>query len=212
MIFIQKKETENLKEINNEMKEYYSNCDVNFNASYMAYDGKNEWVDPTTTKMVFDKILSCIEYSEDDSFIDCGSGLGHVLYLASFHFKKVFGIEILEDIAILSKKNLISLIGNEQFSKKIELYIGNILEQPDSFFEKGNIFYVASPFSEEKDFNLLIDKICKSIKRRERNVCVVYYYPYFKKVFENYSDCFELVTELSLIGDVVIYKHKSMFA
>ena len=118
----------------------------------------------------------------------------------------------MEDIAILSKKNLISLIGNEQFLKKIELYIGNILEQPDSFFDKGNIFYVSSPFSEEKDFNFLIDKIYKSIKRRERNVCVVYYYPYFKKVLENYSDYFELVTELSLIGDVVIYKHTSMLA
>lgn len=207
MIIEQDKQTENLLQINKEIRDYYFESNVNFNKSYFSKDGNNIWVDPSTTKKDFDHILRNILYSSKDVFIDCGSGLGHVLYLSSLHFEKIIGIEILNDVANESRKNLISLMGIEEYSKKIELIIGNVLEQSEVFFARGNIFYISSPFDKEDDFRKLIDKIYKSVQSHDRNIYIVYYYPYFKSVFNEYNDCFKLVRELKLIGDVVIYKH-----
>lgn len=113
MIIRQDKETENLLEITKEINELYSGYDVSFDKTYMAFDGYHEWVDPSTTKKVFDKILKNISYKPEDVLIDCGSGLGHVLYLSSFHFNKVIGIEILVDVAKECEKNLITLMGKK---------------------------------------------------------------------------------------------------
>jgi hypothetical protein len=208
MLIRQEKKTENLAEINKEINKFYSNYEVSFNKSYISYDGKNEWVDPTTTKRVFDNILENITYTETDTLIDCGSGLGHVLYLSSFKFNKVIGIEILEDICRESKRNLISLMGDEVFYKKITLISGNVLEQESAFFDKGSIFYISSPFSNKNDFRLLVEKICDSIKRINRKVYLIYYYPYFENVLDDYCDYFKFLKKLNLIGDVVIYEHK----
>lgn len=207
MIVDQDRNTENLLQINKEIIEYYSDVNVNFDKSYFTKDGKNVWVDPSTTKKDFDQILRNILYTPRDIFIDCGSGLGHVLYLSSFHFEKIIGVEILNDVANASRKNLISLMGKEEYSKKIELIIGDVLEQSEVFFSRGNIFYISSPFDKEDDFRKLIDKIYKTVRIHDRKIYIIYYYPYFKSAFNDYKDCFKLVKELNLIGDVVIYKH-----
>ena len=207
MIIQQDNETENLLQLNKEVEENYRGIDVNFSKSYFSFDGNNIWVDPTTTKKVFDEIQKNISYSHEDVFIDCGSGLGHVLYLSSFHFDKVIGIEIVNDVAKECEKNLISLMGSENYSKKIELLIGDMLSQSEDVFDKGTIFYISSPFDNENDFRNLIEKIYQSIKRFDRKVYVIYYYPYFKSILSNYEDCFKFVKELNLIGDVVIYEH-----
>lgn len=57
MLIKQKCLTENFLEIFREIKENYSNFDVTFDKTYKAYDESQEWVDPTTTKKVFDEIL-----------------------------------------------------------------------------------------------------------------------------------------------------------
>ena len=95
----------------------------------------------------------------------------------------------------------------EYSQRKIEINIGDILQQSQTFFDKGSIFFISSPFSTEKEFDLLIGKIYESVKRIDRNVYIIYYYPYFKNILKNYSDYFEFVKELNLIGDVLIYKH-----
>ena len=110
MLIEQTMATENLSEIRSEIKQYYSNTNVCFDKTYTAYDGKSEHVDPTTTKKVFDSIITHIHFTSDDVLIDCGSGLGHVLYLSSCIFNRVIGIEILPDVANESIKNLILFI------------------------------------------------------------------------------------------------------
>lgn len=70
-----------------------------------------------------------------------------------------------------SKKNLLALMGESEYQKKIELIIGDIFKQTQDFFDKGNIFYISSPFSCEDDFRLLID-------RKNREIYIIYYYPY----------------------------------
>ena len=97
-------------------------------------------------------------------------------------------------------------MGESEYQKKIELIIGDIFKQTHDFFDKGNIFYISSPFSCEDDFRLLIDSISQSIDRKNREIYIIYYYPYFKKVLRDYSNYFKFVKELKLIGNVVIYK------
>ena len=207
MLIEQTRNTKNLFQIKQETRILLQEKKVDFSKAYLSYEKKYEWVDPTTTKKVFDEILKNISHKPEDVLIDCGSGLGYVLYLSSFHFNKTIGIEILDDIAKESKKNLISLMGIDLFQRKIEIIIGDILQQSQTFFDKGSIFFISSPFSTEKEFDLLIGKIYESVKRIDRNVYIIYYYPYFKNILKNYSDYFEFVKELNLIGDVLIYKH-----
>ena len=208
MLIEQTMATENLSEIRSEIKQYYSNTNVCFDKTYTAYDGKSEHVDPTTTKKVFDSIITHIHFTSDDVLIDCGSGLGHVLYLSSCIFNRVIGIEILPDVANESIKNLIALIGEVEYKKKIEVIIGNVFEQPDCFFDQGTIFYIASPFPREDELSKLVDIIADSLQRKDRNAYIIYYYPHFNEIFKRYSNVFKLDAELHLIGDVEIYKHE----
>lgn len=207
MLIEQTRITKNLFQIKRETRVFFQEKKIDFSKTYMSCEKNREWVDPTTTKKVLYEILKNISYKPENILIDCGSGLGYVLYLSSFHFDKTIGVEILDDIAKESKKNLITLMGTDLFQKKIEIIIGDILQQPPTFFDKGSIFYISSPFSTEKEFDLLIGKIYESVKRIDRDVYIIYYYPYFKNVLKNYSDYFEFVKELNLIGDVLIYKH-----
>ena len=75
-------------------------------------------------------------------------------------------------------------------------------------YESGTIFYISSPFSEESDLRILLNKIVDSLKRKNRKLYVIYYYPYFRTLFDEYNDYFKLIKEINIIGQVLIYEHE----
>ena len=57
------------------------------------------------------KILNKLTITSEDIIVDLGSGDGRFLFVASeFNFKKIIGVELLEELFIKSSKNLNNFI------------------------------------------------------------------------------------------------------
>lgn len=207
MILTQDKLTENQKVLEEEKNSFYRDLEVDFSMTYTSSDDESKiWVDPTTSKKVFDLILHHLPNCKNYTFLDCGSGLGHVIYLSYPFFKKVIGIEKNNDAFELSKRNLKTLL-KDNF-KNISLVNKDLFEAKDEIFDETNVFYISSPFRETDLFEKLIKKIVKSINNNNREIWLIYYYPYREDIILKYSDFFGLEKKIETIGTVNIYHHK----
>ena len=196
--------TENDEVLKIECKEYLAiSNDIDFTSTYFSYEGNNEWVDPTTTNLMFKRIMECLEIKPGWAFLDCGSGLGHVLYLAYSYFTVVKGVEIISSVYKKSKENLEKLLP----SNSIEIFNCNMFNLPDNIWDEINVFYISSPFQECQNIEKLIIKIIDSIKSRDREIYVIYYYPYCSEVLLKYSTLLVPVKSIHGIGDALIYHH-----
>ncbi len=197
------KETENYFVLKNETESIYLEYGVDFTKTYFAFDGINEWVDPTTTRKVFEEIIERINPSPKWVFLDCGSGLGHVLYLAANKFSEVIGVEILPDIYRICVSNLDKILPGHT----ITIINLDLLKLDDSILDRVNVFYCSSPFSDEATFEEFIYKIANSIIRADREVYFIYYYPVFESVMNKVTSIFTIKSQFETIGRVNIYHH-----
>jgi len=93
-------------------------------------------------------MLSLLELRKSQKVLEVGSGCGYVLALLSQIVDKVFGIEIIKELADKSKQNL-------KHYKNIEVYHGNAAEMfnktsPRDFLFGGREFTRASPQNQER--------------------------------------------------------------
>ena len=183
---------------------YYKKSGVNFYSNYKAVDINLEWKEPTTPRKVFDEIIARIPLNRSWTFLDCGCGLGHAVYLASFYFKKVYGVEYIHEIAEIAGQNLIKLLPNNNSYK---IFSCDMFELEKTVIDETNVFYISSPFTDEHEFNNLIKIIIGSLQNREREIWILYFYPYCEHVMEEYSGIFPLVDTLETIGKVNYYHH-----
>ena len=183
---------------------YYVGRNVDFQSTYKVFNRDLEWKDPTTSVAKFSEIVKCLDITGDESFLDCGCGLGHVLYLASKIFDKVYGVEIVEEAVKQCLKNLSILLPNN----KIKVFHNDIFKLDESIIDSIDVFYVSNPFDKRSDFVRLRNLVEESIGRYDRNVHFIYYYPVFEKeMFE--SDIFSTLQILSSNnGNVNIYRHE----
>ena len=196
--------TENDVVLKQECQEYLAfDSTIDFTSTYFSVDGNNEWVDPTTTRFMFERIMNNLDVKREWVFLDCGSGLGHVLYLAHSYFDTVIGVEIIPDVYEKSKKNLNSLFSNNS----IEIFNCDMFDLPDNIWNETNIFYISSPFQTSQDIDKLIIRIINSIKAREREIYVIYYYPYCSDVLKKYASFLSLEKIIHGIGDAFVYHH-----
>jgi len=197
-------DTEYNKLMFSEAKEYYNNPDLDFTSTYRALDESLEWREPTTPRKVFFDIFNKIKIKKEWAFLDCGSGLGHTVYLATFLFDKVYGVEYLKEIYDISQKNLKILLPDNQNYK---IFCTDIFGLSIDFLSEINVFYISSPFIEESMFEKLSKNIVSSIKAREREVWIIYFYPHCEKVLKKYHDIIPLQFTLQSIGKVNYYRH-----
>ena len=198
-VFDIKERTQNTDTLQCEYESYYKDKDVNFVKSYYAEDGINEWKDPTTSRKVFFEILKNIKYSGNEVFMDCGCGLGHIVYLASKVFSKVIGVELLQDVFVECQSNLKKL----QSNNNVVLKNCDMFDVENDIIDSVNIFYFSSPFDNVQKFNQWIEKITFSYYRRKRKILFIYYYPRFEG--EMIDSIFSIKKIIRSIGKVNIY-------
>lgn len=196
--------TENDEVLKKECQKYLAvDKKIDFTSTYVSTDGESEWVDPTTTRLMFERMMNCIEIKPGFAFLDCGSGLGHILYLASFYFDIVRGVEILPIIYKKCCTNLNSLLpGNS-----IEVFNADMFELPENVWNETNVFYISSPFQNVSDIARLVEKITCSAESVQREIYVIYYYPYCREVFTKYEPFFVLENSIHGLEEALIYHH-----
>jgi len=117
------------------------------------------------------RILPIEQVSENDVFIDFGSGKGRVIYQAArYPFKRVIGVELSEELNAIARKNIQGSI--DRFCcKNVELITSDVLayEIPDDI----TVAYLFNPFT-GSIFRTLLEKLIASIERNPRIVRIVY--------------------------------------
>jgi hypothetical protein len=187
-----------------EKEVYYNDVDVNFHSTYRAMNRKLEWREPTTPRKIFFEIFAKISINPNWVFLDCGSGLGHVMYLASFLFNTIYGVEYLNEISEIAKKNL-QLLMQENTNYKI--FCCDMFDLDISILNEVNVFYISSPFTGDRMFERFIKKIEKSLLNQEREVWLIYFYPYCEDIMKKYIDLFPLKMSIQTIGKTNYYHH-----
>jgi predicted RNA methylase len=201
-------DTEYNKLLLSEHEHYYQNIDVDFHSNYRCVDIDLEWKEPTTTRKAFNRIIERIPQNSDWVFLDCGCGLGHVMYLASFYFNIVYGVELIDEIANIAKQNLMKLLPD---NKVCRVFSCDMFDLDTNIINETNVFYISSPFMDEKQFYMLVEMIFGSLQKIEREIWVIYYYPYCANIMEKYRETFPIVDTIETIetiGKVNFYRHR----
>lgn len=116
------------------------------------------------------KIFGFLKITQNDAILDYGSGKGKALYeFSKFPFKKIAGVELSEELYVISIKNL-----NKLGLKNVEVYNEDAVDfkKIDGF----NYFYLYNPFNEEI-LKKVLDNIIYSIKLKPRKVTIIYFNP-----------------------------------
>lgn len=185
---------EEIKNLNNDKVDFFS---------VYTYEKKNHVACESTLTESFYEIFKNIQSSKNDVFMDCGSGLGHILYRASSLFDKIYGVEYHPDVYKIAKNNLEVLN-----VKNCTLINSDILDIDEKILDEVNVFYLFNLFTGDI-FEKFISNIVASIKRRDRKVLIIYLNVQCKGMFEKYSDILPLHEIRMVRKPVHYYLHKS---
>jgi SAM-dependent methyltransferase len=120
------------------------------------------------------RVLDASRIDPDDVFVDIGSGLGRIVYLAArYPFGRVEGLEISERLVALSRTNL-GRARPPLRCRDVRIVNADLLdyELPDD----ATFVYCFNPFK-RGIFEALLAKIFASIDRRPRAVTFIYLNP-----------------------------------
>jgi hypothetical protein len=121
------------------------------------------------------RILRKSEVSEDDVFIDFGSGMGRVVFQAAadYPFKRVIGVELSSELNDIAKANVRGARRRLR-CRHIELVCSDALdyELPDDV----TIAYFNNPFTGEI-FEAVLRKLVASLERSPRPFRIIYANP-----------------------------------
>jgi hypothetical protein len=120
------------------------------------------------------KILNKLTITSEDIIVDLGSGDGRFLFVASeFNFKKIIGVELLEELFIKSSKNLNNFIKVKSKSN-IKLINSDVLDY--NFSGKETYFYLYNPF-ESKVMHKFLNKMKNELWEKLNFIKIVYVSP-----------------------------------
>lgn len=153
---------------------------------------------------VFLDILNSLSIPHNEYlFIDMGSGKGRALLLASsFHFKKIIGIELSENLHTTACRNI--QIYNDKNQKCHD--IQSICENAEKYqipLEK-IVFYLFNPFDEYVSGKFL-HNIESSLRIFNRDIYIAYLKPIHKKMFDQAS----FLKVIKETESYIIYKSKN---
>jgi predicted RNA methylase len=119
-------------------------------------------------------VLRKNDVTEDDVFIDLGSGKGRVvIQAAQYPIRKVIGVELSEELHQIARQNVERSRGTVTCAN-IELVRSDVLayDIPDDV----TIAYFFNPFQGEV-FGLVVEKLVASLRRRPRVLKIIYMNP-----------------------------------
>ena len=125
-----------------------------------------------TYPKTFQKIMSYIPVRHQDFiFVDIGCGKGRTLLLASdYNFKKIIGIEFMDELCRIAKKNIAIYKNKRQKCHDIEIACMDAADYP---IPDGNIiFYLYNNFS-EKIAATVISGIKASLEKHPRKIYII---------------------------------------
>lgn len=147
------------------------------------------------------KLFTQYKLSEIDRVVDFGSGRGRVAFFIHHHFNiPVTGIEANDKTLDEALKNKQSYRQKRQHLKAPITFEFALAEQYE-IDDVATCFYFFNPFSVQI-FKKVIHNILRSVKRNERTVELILYYPLpeFKEYLHMHTD-FEMIQRIPTSGD-----------
>jgi SAM-dependent methyltransferase len=121
------------------------------------------------------RILPRGEVTSSDVFIDFGSGMGRVVFLAArdYPFRKVIGVELVPQLHAAAAAN-IARTRDRLRCQQIELVNADVLDYrvPDDI----TVVYFYNPFR-GPTFAHVVSELCASLDRNPRKLRVIYFNP-----------------------------------
>jgi SAM-dependent methyltransferase len=121
------------------------------------------------------RILPVKEVSEDDVFIDFGSGMGRVVFRAAarYPFARVIGVELSERLHHAAVDN-IARTRHRLRCQNVELVLSDVMDYdvPDDV----TLAYFSNPFT-GRIFATVIERLTASLERNPRRLRVIYFNP-----------------------------------
>ncbi len=126
-----------------------------------------------------EKMVDYLKLNSDDVCVDLGCGKGRVVFfLAAQRLKKVIGIEIVEELIKIARKNLDkSAIRNGTPIEIIHADAAKFIS------EDGTVFFMFNPFG-HKTLASVIDNIKETLARNPRKIRIVYHNPVERKLLD----------------------------
>jgi predicted RNA methylase len=184
-----------------DQKNKLNNPQVDFFNCYKSF--KEDCIDcESTLRETFDEIFARLELKKEMVFLDCGSGLGHTLYLSSSIFESVYGVEYNTAIVDICKNNL-----NLLHVSNATVINCDILNLEIGILDKVNVFYMFNPFI-GKVFENFTKNIVKSITRNNREVWIIYLNAVCEDILQNYDDILPLFSTFYYRKKINIYHHE----
>lgn len=122
-----------------------------------------------------DRILPVHEVSENDVFIDFGSGMGRVVFRAAARYPlaRVIGVELSERLHQAAQEN-IARTRHRLRCQDVELVLSDVMDYdiPDDV----TLAYFSNPFT-GRIFGSVIDRLTASLERHPRRLRVIYFNP-----------------------------------
>ncbi len=147
-----------------------------------SYDGDVSY-QPTPYARI-GEIIDYLKLSDDDVFVDLGSGKGRVIFLvARQNIKKVIGVEKDEELSSIAKVNL----NNRKYNTPVKIIN---CDAADFDCKEGTVFFMFNPFG-YKTITKIIDNIKESLKDKPRKIRIVYLQPMHRYILES-QDWLEL--------------------
>jgi SAM-dependent methyltransferase len=128
-----------------------------------------------TPWLALKRVLRQDEVTDQDVFIDFGCGKGRILYQAAMYpFRRVIGVEISPDLAQIARDNIQRSLPKLR-CRDVEVVTADVVnyEVPDDV----TLVYFFDPFHGEV-FAALLDRIIASLRRRPRELTIIYLDPF----------------------------------
>ena len=153
----------------------------------------------------FRRLMHSLDIPSDSVFVDFGSGKGKLLLLATKHeFSRIVGVEFSRDLCDISQNNVLRLKNVLSGVERIEIF--NVDAAEYSFRDDENVLYFFNPFDEHV-MQVVLQNFSDSLKRRPRDIWLIYNNPVHRNLIENQS-LMKVIGEYRLGGnDFVVYSN-----
>jgi hypothetical protein len=155
--------------------------------------------------MLFREIIEALPVPVDGfTFIDLGSGKGRTLLMASsFPFRRIIGMELLEELNVIAVQNIVRYHCDEQRCFALESHAGDA--RYFEFPSEPTVLYLFNPFPRHI-WREVLANLRESVRTAPRPVYVIYH----NAVHEDILNAESWLRELSRTHQYVIYQAESV--
>jgi len=134
---------------------------------------------PTPYKKL-EKVVDYLKLKSDDVCIDLGCGKGRVVFFFALQkVKKVIGVELVEDLVKIARRNLNNLRIKDRAA--VEIFHGDVTKFN---FEECTVFFLFNPFG-YKTLKKVIFNIKETLVTNPRGIRILYYNPVHRRILDN---------------------------